>query len=297
MSKYYYLIAGLPNISFDDSKLPYTVSGFKEELGNYLSEADTRWLNLFTLKFDNENLLEQIQHPGYDPDTRGRFTYKELHELLDGLRNEKEEEIPFRNRNKRFPPYFETFARAFLAAAGDEGKPNTPPVPWEDYLSALYYACAMQSKNEFTSGWFELNLNIKNILIALTCRKYKLDKTAYIVGDNETARKLRTSNARDFDLGDSLGYLPALLRIAEEGDLLLRERKIDQLRWEWLEEVTLYKTFDVENVLVYLLKLEILERWTTLDKETGEQSFRRLVGAMKKSSGSALEEFKRNNKK
>jgi hypothetical protein len=296
MSKYYYLIAGLPDISFDDSKLPYTVSGFKDELSNYLSDGDIYLLNLFTLKFDNENLLEQIQHPGYDPDTRGRFTYKELSELLDGLRNEKEEEIPFRNKNRRFPPYFETFSRAFLKAEEEEKQKN-PLIPWEDYLSALYYAHAMQSKNDFVAGWFELNLNIKNILIALTCRKHKLDKTAYIVGDNETARKIRTSNARDFDLGDSLEYLPAVLRIAEESNLLLRERKVDQLKWEWLEEVTVYKTFDVENVLVYLLKLEMTERWSTLDEEAGERSFRPLVGAMKKGSDNVLEEFKRNNKK
>jgi hypothetical protein len=297
MSKYYYLIAGLPNISFDDNKLPYTLTGFKEELGNYLSPTDMQWLNLFTLKFDNENLLEQIQYPGYDPDTRGRFTNEELNELLGGLKIEKEEEKPFKNKNKQFPPYFETFARSFLASEEEEKKDTPPSVPWEDYLSALYYAHAMKSKNKFTAEWFELNLNIKNILIALACRKYKWDKNAYIVGDNETARKIRASHARDFDLGDSLEYLPAVLRIAEESDLLLRERKIDLLKWEWLEETTLYKTFDIENVLVYFLKLEMLERWTTLDKETGEQSFRSLVGAMKKGSGNVLEEFKRNNKK
>jgi hypothetical protein len=294
MSKYYYLIAGLPNISFDDSKLPYTVTGFKEELGNYLSDADTHLLNLFTLTFDNANLLEQIQHPDYDPDTRGRFTYEELNGLLKGLKSEKEEEKPFKNKNKRFPPYFETFARAFLKA---EEKEEKPPVPWEDYLSALYYDYSMKSKSGFVVGWFELNLNIKNILIALTCRKYKLDKTAYIVGNSETAHKIRTSGARDFELGTSLEYLPSVLRIAEESDLLLRERKVDLLKWEWLEEVTVYKTFDIESVLAYLLKLEIMERWATLDKATGERSFRELVGAMKKGSDNVLEEFKRNNKK
>ncbi|MDR1259374.1 MAG: DUF2764 domain-containing protein [Tannerellaceae bacterium] len=294
MSKYYYLIAGLPNISFDDSKLPYTVSGFKDELGNYLSDVDTHLLNLFTLRFDNDNLLEQIQHPDYDPDTRGRFTNEEFNELFKGLKREKEEEKPFINRNRRFPPYFETFARAFMEA---QEKEETPSIPWEDYLSALYYAYAMKSRNAFVAGWFELNLNIKNILIALACRKYKLDKASYVVGESETARRVRTSNARDFDLGDTLEYLPAVLRIAEENDLLLREKKVDQLKWEWLEEATVYKTFDIESVLVYLLKLEMMERWATLDKAAGERSFRELIGSMKKGSDNVLEEFKRNNKK
>jgi hypothetical protein len=294
MSKYYYLVAGLPNISFDDSKLPYTLTGFTDELGKYLSNGDMNLLRLFTLKYDNANLLEQIQHPDYDPDLRGRITYEEFSELFKGLKNEKEEEKPFKNKNKRFPPYFETFARTFMQAQEKEEKPQ---IPWEDYLSALYYEYAMKNPNRFIAAWFGLNLDISNILIAITCRKYRLDKATYVVGLSETAEKIRHSTARDFELGDSLEYLPAVLRIAEESDLLLRERKVDQLKWEWLDEQTIYKTFDIESLLVYLLKLEMMERWVSLDKTTGERTFRELVGAMKKGSDSALEEFKRNNKK
>ena len=41
----------------------------------------------------------------------------------------------------------------------------------------------------------------------------------------------------------------------------------------------------------YLLKLEMIERWVMLDKATGEKTFREIVGAMKKGSEHALEEF------
>jgi len=294
MSKYYYLIAGLPNIAFDDSKLPYTVFQFKDELLLYLSKTDKNLLDLFFLKFDNTNLLEQIQYPDYDPDTGGRITYEEFSELIKGLKNEKEEEKPYKNKNKHLPPYFETFARAYLDAVEKEEKTL---IPWEDRLSTLYYDYAMKSTNPFVAAWFELNLNINNILTALTCRKYKLDRANYIVGNTWAAEKLRSSNARDFELGDSLEYLPAVLRIAEETDLLLREKKVDQLKWDWLDDTTFARVFDVESVLAYLLKLEALERWATLDKATGEKTFRDLVGVMKKGSDNALEEFKRNNKK
>jgi len=50
-------------------------------------------------------------------------------------------------------------------------------------------------------------------------------------------------------------------------------------------------------VFAYLLKLEMIERWVTLDKVTGEKTFREIVGAMKHGSENALEEFKRNNNK
>ena len=74
-----------------------------------------------------------------------------------------------------------------------------------------------------------------------------------------------------------------------------REKKIDLLKWKWLDDNTFFKTFDIESVFAYLLKLEMIERWVTLDKARGEKTFRELVGAMKMGSENALEEFKRNN--
>ena len=105
------------------------------------------------------------------------------------------------------------------------------------------------------------------------------DKAGYIVGDNEVAQALRTSNARDFGLGDAVDYLPDLWRIAEETDLMVREKKVDLLKWEWAEEHTFFKPFDIESVFAYLLKLEMIERWVMLDKATGEKTFREIVGS------------------
>ena len=69
------------------------------------------------------------------------------------------------------------------------------------------------------------------------------------------------------------------------------------MKWGWLEENTFFKTFDIESVFAYMLKLEMIERWVTLDKTTGEKTFREIVGAMKKGSENALDEFKRNNER
>lgn len=289
MSKYYCLIAGLPNISLDDSKVPFTITDFRSELDEILTTTDRKLIDLFYLKFDNKNLIVQAQFPDHDPDPRGSITYDEFMSLFKALK--EEEKAP---KNEKIPPYFEEFFKLYLSEAE---KAEKPEISWEDRLATYYYAYAMGCNNKFVAEWFELNLNINNLLTAIIARKHGLEKADYIVGDNEIAQTLRTSNARDFGLGDSVDYLPMIQRIAEETDLFVREKKIDQLKWAWLEENTFFKTFDIESVFAYMLRLEMIERWVSLDKAKGEKTFRELIGSMKKGSDSALEEFKRNNKK
>lgn len=62
MSKYYYyLVAGLPELTLEDSKLSYTVADFKAELYPDLSDEDRRLIDLFYLKFDNANVLKLLR--------------------------------------------------------------------------------------------------------------------------------------------------------------------------------------------------------------------------------------------
>ena len=290
MGKYYYLVSGLPDISLDDGKLAYTVADFRAEMEAALSAKDQKLIDLFFLKYDNANLLACLKEADAPLDPRGRITREAFETVYKALK--EEEKLP---KNEAIPAYHVTFIQRYLAEEQSEQKGEKAQVSWEDQLAALYYEAAMKAPNPFVAGWFELNLNINNVLTAITCRKYGFDKSLYIVGHNEIAEQIRTSNARDFGLSDAVEYLPELQRIAEETDLYARERKIDLLKWKWLEEQTFFKTFDLERVFAYLLQLEMIERWVNLDKARGEQTFRELVGAMKKGSDHALEEFKRNN--
>ncbi len=289
MSQYYYLIAGLPDIALDDGKRTYTVADFKHEVMPILSAGDQKLFAYFFLQYDNRNVLSFLQKKDMLWDERGNIPYEAIEQLYQALR---EDEAP--PRHTAVPAYIRDFMKEYLVAME---KGETSDAPWEDRLSTRYYRYAMEVKNDFMAAWFELNLNIGNILAAINCRKYDLDRKRFLVGDNEVAEALRTSNARDFGLSETLDYLPELLRIAEETDLLMREKKIDLLKWNWLEEHTFFKTFDFESVFAYLLRIEMIERWTALDKVSGEKTFRRMVGTMKQESAGVLDEFKRNNTK
>lgn len=269
MSKYYYLVAGLPELTLEDSKLSYTVADFKTELYPALSDKDKKLIDLFYLKFDNANVLKLLKDKDAAIDPRGVYSAEELAEYISLLKDG--DEMP----DSVFPSYLSTFISEYF---------NTPAEDdflHEDRLAALYYAYAMKCKNRFVSSWFEFNLTMNNVLVALTARKFKLDVAPLIVGDTEVSEALRTSGARDFGLAGEVDVLDQLVKISETEELVEREKKIDQLRWNWMEEATFFDYFTIERLFVFLLQLEMIERWISLDKEKGNQLFRSIIATLK----------------
>ena len=269
MTNYYCLVTGLPELSLEDGKLSYTVANFKTEIYPELSKADKKLVDLFYLKFDNRNLLTLLKDKEASVDTSlGNYSADELLSVIASI---KEETAP----DKKFPAYFYEFAELYLYTPDEER--------WglEDKLHGFYYNHAMKSGNPFVSAWFELNLDVNNILAAMTARKYKMDVAKVPVGENLVAEALRSSNARDFGLADDLEYFEQLVRINDTVDLVEREKKIDLLKWNWMEDNTFFNYFTIEKIFVFLMKLEMIERWVSLDKEKGNELFRQLIDQLK----------------
>jgi hypothetical protein len=268
MSKYYCLIAGLPELSLEDGKLSYTVANFKSEIYPELSAKDKKIIDLFYLRYDNQNLLSLLKDSEAQINPLGNYSAEDILALIQTI---KEEETLKKNT---FPPYFPTFINLYLQQEEYQGMP-------QDDIASLYYAYALTCKNDFAKQWYDFNLNVNNILVATTARKYKMDVSATVVGDTPTSQAIRSSNARDFGLSSEIDYVDSLLRIAEIEDLNDRERKIDMLKWEWMEEAIFFNYFTVERVMVFLLRLEMIERWISLDKEKGNELFRQMIGHLK----------------
>lgn len=270
MSKYYYyLVAGLPELTLEDSKLSYTVADFKAELYPDLSDKDRKLIDLFYLKFDNANVLKLLKDKDATIDPRGNYSAEELAEFISSLK-EGDEIV-----DAMFPSYLSTFISEYFNATAEDDFLH------EDRLAALYYEYAMKCKNKFVSSWFAFNLTMNNVLVALTARKFKMDIAPLIVGDTEVCEALRTSGARDFGLTGEVDFLDQLVKISETEELVEREKKIDQLRWNWMEEATFFNYFTVERLFVFLLQLEMIERWISLDKEKGNQLFRSIIATLK----------------
>ena len=268
MSAYYYLVAGLPDISLEDGKLSYTISDFRAESYGDLSAKDQALIDLFYLKYDHADLLSLLKDKDAVTQGKGNFSSEDLLQLIASV---KEGEKP----DAKFPSYLYDFIAQYLALPADE------LYKAENLLASAYYAYAMKSKNPFIASWFEFNLNINNILAAFAARKYKMNVAEVIVGDTEVCEMLRTSNARDFGLSETLHYFEPLQRLVETDDLVEREKKVDQLKWKWLEDASFFHYFTVERLFVFLLQLEMIERWVLLDKEKGSELFRQMIQNLK----------------
>ena len=270
MTNYYCLVTGLPELSLEDGKLSYTVANFKTEIYPLLSKTDKKSVDLYYLKFDNRNLLSLLKDREAVVDASlGNYSADELLGVIASFFKEK------KVSDKKFPTYFYEFTELYL------NTPDEERVGFEDKLYGFYYDYAIKCGNKFVSTWFELNLNVNNILAALTARKYKMEISKVPVGNNLIADALRTSNARDFGLADELEYFDQLVRINDTVDLVEREKKIDMLKWFWLEENTFFNYFSIEKIFVFLMKLEMIERWVSLDKEKGNELFRKLIDQLK----------------
>ena len=271
-NQYYYFVSGLPDFSFDSTKLPFTVSEFKQILYDELKSDDKILIDKYFLESDTDNLLRLLSDKETVIKNTGVFSRKEI---LDTIESIKQNEP---SKNKNIPAIFEVFIRQWLKEDAESENKN-----WEDLLISLYMDFGTEVENSLVSKWFTLNLNIGNVLAAIYSRKYDLDVKQVIIGNNHIAKTIRSNtSSRDFGLELELDYFDAILRLSEETDIYERERKIDKFRWDWLEENTVFDYFNIEYLFAYLCKLQILERWVQLNAEEGERVFRELIANMKK---------------
>lgn len=152
-----------------------------------------------------------------------------------------------------------------------------------DLRTQLLYEYGQKSKNKFVRKWFAYNQDMNNVLVAAICRKHGFDVRKMIVGQGEVAEILRKNlQQKDFGLGGVMDSLQEIMSLVDIDNLMEREKRMDALRFVWLEEATLFVDFSIENVLAYYLQAEMLNRWSLLTVEQGERVFRELVADMKK---------------
>jgi hypothetical protein len=268
MNNYYYLVAGLPEINLDDAKLSVGYVEYVDELMQALAKEDAALLRYFRMTYENRNLLTWLKDKEAELHPLGMLSAEDFNEQWQLL--DYEDKAPLEG----VPAYFLIFMR-------DLRDSKIPAGQEEQYLTAMFYEYTQQAPNAFVRRWFEFQWHLNNVQIALNCRKYGMDIETQVVGDNEVTHALRSSSARDFNLNGIFPAIETLMRMNDESDLLRKEKQIDRIQWEFLDELCTGYYFSIEVLLAYLIKLQSVERWLKLDAKQGEEIFRHLILSMK----------------
>ena len=266
MANYYCLIAGLPEIDFSDSHPGYSMDELVEQLHESLKPWDARLMaNFFFLQRDCKNLVGYLKDPEAELMYQGAYTREQYKDLVKSA-----EEMNFNVH--RYPSFLSIFAREW---AFNKDKKGYFP---EDEILYLFYQYAIDNcSNKFVREWYQMNMDINNILTAILARKYGWNIADYIKGEGEVQEKLREENTPDFGLSREMDYMKELIQIADQDDPVKKEKMIDALKWLWLDDNTFFEPFGIESVFAYMCKLEMQYRWANLDVEKGKESFEQII--------------------
>ena len=109
--------------------------------------------------------------------------------------------------------------------------------------------------------WANFEIGLRNELARARARRKKVDVLKFI----------RLPDAPE-------AHIVHLAMIAYRSTSILEAEKIlDQARWNFLESLSFGHYFDFDFLLVYLLKLQILERWDKVHKADKEHLFNQVV--------------------
>jgi len=266
-NQYYYFIAGLPSISLDDTKLVYPVSQFRDDAAQQLSTQDMALIGILHLPDDLQNLLNIIYNEGRDPNPEGLIsadTWQEYHGYLRAKLDNNQLSNPF----KSIPDFVE---KVLIPALQMEELPKRSKIE-HDLLNELF-SFAASHPNSFIRQWFDLDRQIKNILVAINARNHEMEYAQYLIGEDEAVQNLSKSHAADFGMGKENPVFESIQRIWEQNNILYRERGYDIYRAKWIDQQTFFEYFNIDRILGYYSKLRLINRWLTADANMGKEVF------------------------
>lgn len=285
MANYYCLMAGAPELALTDAKPQVSVVEFREQASMELSSLDARILEqYFFLEEDCRNLVRLLKNPDAELLPGGNYSREQFEDLMTSAR-----EINFNVH--RYPAFMSEFARQWTYNKDVEGY-----FPEDEIIYQFYNYVICNCRNAFVRRWYELNLDINNILTAVLARQQGWSVGDFIKGDNEVTEMIRENKTRDFDLSHEFDYVKDLMKIVDEPDPVDKERMIDSMKWLWLDEYTFFDPFNFEALFAYFCKLKIKERWARLDVEQGKATFENIIENLR-GEARVPAEFKLNNDK
>lgn len=268
---YYCLVAGLREYSLDSENKGFDLGVIREEILEDLSKGDARALRLLYGYYDCENLIAaRLGRATHNP--LGNLSAEEIAEAL---------QTPYDYLPREVAEVVEAYNRSDEEEIDEEERRVDTAIRFEKNLLEAYYRACDRSKSRFLKAWSAFDRTLRNIAAAATARTVGREVEAALVGGGPVVEQLRRSSAADFGLRGELPYIDTVLAaVNDEQNLLEKEHKIDLIRWNESLELSVYDYFNIDFILSYLVRMNIVARWSLLDKERGRRMFDRLMAEL-----------------
>lgn len=263
---YYSLVAGLREYALDADTKGFDAKGIVEEILDGVCASDASEVRLLYGYYDCENILAL---------RAGRSAHNPLGNLS---REELEQEL---KAPSRLPQGIARVVKAYADPEGEEAEEVDTSRRFETTLFAAYYDACRRSRSRFLRAWSEFDRTLRNVTAALAARAASRPVEEVVVGGGDVAEQLQRSSAADFGLRGELPFIDSVIAaMNDEANLMEKERKIDLVRWEEASELATFDYFNINAILSYLVRINIVARWARLDAARGREMFDRLLAEL-----------------
>lgn len=264
--EYYYLVAGLKEWTLESDAKGFDVAEIRDEILEAISDSDRQAVRELYAYYDCENII--AAHAGRD-----------RYNPLGNLSKEEVEAVFSERCYSKLPKAVAEVVKRYNEADDDERDDEVAlDDRFERAVFEAYYLGLEKSKCSFLKAWGEFDRNLRNIAAAVAAREANRSISDVVVGRGEVVEQLSRSSAADFGLRGELQYIDSVIAaVSDERNIVEKERKIDAIRWAEAEDIVVFDFFNINFILSYLVKVNIVARWNVLSPEVGRRMLERLM--------------------
>ncbi len=145
-----------------------------------------------------------------------------------------------------------------LATAGDATAAG-PRVPgdalWEAYFRHAA-EIAREGRSTFLAEWVAWEVGLRNALVEARARELDIEPGEFMVAS---------------DLAATADYDDIVRDWAQAPDPLVGQRVLDTARWEWMDMNDAYFSFGDDELVAYVARLILTQRWHRLQQEIDKE--------------------------
>lgn len=263
---YYSLVAGLKEYTLDADTKGFDAREIVAEILEDLSAGDAAAVRLMYGYYDCENIIAL---------RAGRTAYNPLGNIA---REELADEL---SSPKSLPAAMARVVRVYAEPEGEDAEGLDMTRSFEKALLTAYYEECAKSDCRFLREWSEFDRTLRNVSAAAVARAAGRSIESATIGGGDVTDQLQRSSAADFGLRGEVAYIDAVISaVNDEQNLVEKEHKIDLIRWEQASELAGFDYFNINAILSYLAKINIVARWALLSPKRGREMFERIMAEL-----------------